>query len=90
MAFTGAAVPTNTRGNHLFIALKPLNERKITRRRSSTGCAAQLNRLPVASTFLQASRISASATGSSALYQYTLQSDNVSDLTVWGPRMLRR
>jgi len=87
MAFTGGGGATNT-GN-IFIALKPLNERKITAPEIINRLRPQLNRLPVASTFLQASQdLRIGGRGSSALYQYTLQSDNVSDLTVWGPRML--
>jgi multidrug efflux pump len=87
MAFTGGGGATNS-GN-IFIALKPLDERKITAPEIINRLRPQLNRLPVASTFLQASQdLRIGGRGSSALYQYTLQSDNVSDLTVWGPRML--
>jgi multidrug efflux pump len=87
MAFTGGGGATNT-GN-VFIALKPLNERKIAAPDIINRIRPQLNRLPVASTFLQASQdLRIGGRGSSALYQYTLQSDNVSDLTVWGPRIL--
>jgi len=87
MAFTGGGGATNT-GN-IFIALKPLDERKIGAPDIINRIRPQLNRLPVASTFLQASQdLRIGGRGSSALYQYTLQSDNVSDLTVWGPRIL--
>jgi len=87
MAFTGGGGATNT-GN-IFIALKPLDERKLAAPDIINRIRPQLNRLPVASTFLQASQdLRIGGRGSSALYQYTLQSDNVSDLTVWGPRIL--
>jgi multidrug efflux pump len=87
MAFTGGGGATNT-GN-IFIALKPLNERKIAAPDIINRIRPQLNRLPVASTFLQASQdLRIGGRGSSALYQYTLQSDNPSDLAVWAPRML--
>jgi multidrug efflux pump len=87
MAFTGGGGATNS-GN-IFIALKPLNERKIAAPDIINRIRPQLNRLPVASTFLQASQdLRIGGRGSSALYQYTLQSDNPSDLAVWAPRML--
>jgi multidrug efflux pump len=87
IAFTGGGGATNT-GN-IFIALKPLNERKITAPEIINRLRPQLNRLPVASAFLQASQdLRIGGRGSSALYQYTIQSDNVSDLTTWGPRLL--
>src|SRR5712664_422722 len=87
MAFTGGGGATNT-GN-IFIALKPLDERKTGAPDIINRIRPQLNRLLVASTFLQASQdLRIGGRGSSALYRYTLQSDNPSDLTVWGPRIL--
>jgi multidrug efflux pump len=87
IGFTGGGGATNT-GN-IFIALKPLNERKIGAPDIINRLRPQLNRLPVASIFLQASQdLRIGGRGSSALYQYTLQSDNSSDLAIWGPRML--
>jgi multidrug efflux pump len=87
IGFTGGGGATNT-GN-VFIALKPLKERKITAPEIINRIRPQLNRLPVASAFLQASQdLRIGGRGSAALYQYTLQSDDVSDLTTWGPKML--
>jgi len=87
MAITGGGGATNT-GN-IFIALKPLNARKTAAPDIINRIRPQLNRLPVASTFLQASQdLRIGGRGSSALYQYTLQSDNPSDLAIWGPRIL--
>jgi multidrug efflux pump len=86
MAFTGGGGATNT-GN-MFIALKPLSERKIGAPEIINRLRPQLNRLPVASAFLQASQdLRIGGRGSSALYQYTIQSDNISDLATWGPRV---
>ena len=46
----------------------------------------KLNRLPVASAFLQAAQdLRIGGRSSAALYQYTIQSDNVQDLAHWGP-----
>ena len=48
-----------------------------------------MNRLPVASAFLQAAPdLRIGGRGSNALYQYTLQADNVADLAHWGPILL--
>jgi multidrug efflux pump len=86
VAFTGGGGATNT-GN-LFVALKPLNERKISAPDVIGRIRPQLNRLPVASAFLQPSQdLRIGGRGSAALYQYTIQSDTVSDLATWGPRV---
>jgi multidrug efflux pump len=50
----------------------------------------KLNRLPVASAFLQAAQdLRIGGRSSNALYQYTIQSDNVQDLAHWGPSCWR-
>jgi multidrug efflux pump len=87
IAFTGSAGATNT--GLFYVALKPLAERGASAARIIDRLRPQLNRLPVASAFLQAVqdlRIGARATN--ALYQYTIQSDNVQDLSKWGPVLL--
>jgi multidrug efflux pump len=86
MAFTGGGGATNT-GN-IFIALKPLNERKVGAPQIIGRLRPQLNSLPVASAFLQASQdLRIGGRGSAALYQYTIQSDNIPELAAWGPRV---
>jgi len=87
IAFTGGQGATN--GGFIFIALKPLNERKVSAPEIINRLRPKLNRLPVASTFLQASQdLRIGGRGSSALYQYTIQADNTPDLALWGPRLL--
>jgi multidrug efflux pump len=87
IAFTGGGGATNT-GN-IFIALKPLNERKIGAPDIINRLRPQLNRLPVATAFLQAQQdIRIGGRSSAALYQYTIQSDTVADLMTWGPKLL--
>jgi len=85
-AYTGGG-----NGGFIYIALKPLSQRPpksgamdvINRLRP------KLNRLPVAQAFLQAAQdIRIGARGSNALYQYTIQADNVDDLNKWGPVLL--
>ncbi len=87
MGFTGGGGATNT-GN-LFVILKPLNVRKIGAADVINRLRPKLNRLPVASAFLQASQdLRIGGRGGNALYQYTLQADNVADLQTWGPKLL--
>jgi multidrug efflux pump len=87
IAFTGGGGATNT-GN-IFISLKPLNQRKIAAPDIINRLRPQLNRLPVASVFLQAAQdIRVGGRSANALYQYTIQSDTVTDLATWGPKLL--
>ena len=96
-AYTGGNGPSN--GGFIYIALKPLGTQCV----ESQTCAVRrtgapdiinrlrpkLNRLPVASAFLQAAQdLRIGGRGSAALYQYTIQSDNVQDLAHWGPILL--
>jgi multidrug efflux pump len=87
IAFTGGQGTLNS-GN-IFVALKPLNIRKIGAPEIINRLRPKLNRLPVASAFLQASQdLRIGGRSSNALYQYTIQADNLPDLTTWGPRLL--
>ena len=71
------------------IALKPLNVRKISAAEVINRLRPKLNRLPVASAFFQAAQdLRIGGRSSNALYQYTIQSDNVQDLSIWGPKLL--
>jgi multidrug efflux pump len=86
-AYTGGNGATN--GGFIYIALKPLNERKIGAADIINRLRPKLNRLPVASAFLQAAQdLRIGGRSSAALYQYTIQSDNVQDLSKWGPILL--
>jgi multidrug efflux pump len=71
------------------IALKPLNVRKISAADVINRLRPKLNKLPVASAFLQAAQdLRIGGRQGNALYQYTIQSDNVQDLSHWGPILL--
>jgi len=79
----------NGNGGFIYIALKPLDVRKVSAEQIINRLRPKLNRLPVASAFLQAAQdLRIGGRGSAALYQYTLQSDNVQDLSKWGPILL--
>jgi multidrug efflux pump len=73
----------------VYVSLKPLNERKIGAPAIINRLRPKLNRLPVASIFLQAAQdLRIGGRGSNALYQYTIQADSVSDLAHWAPILL--
>ncbi|MGA9667677.1 MAG: efflux RND transporter permease subunit [Terracidiphilus sp.] len=85
--YTGGQGSSN--GGFVFIALKPLAERKVTAPEIINRLRPKMNRLPVAQAFLQAAQdLRIGGRGSAALYQYTIQSDNVQDLSIWGPKLL--
>jgi multidrug efflux pump len=87
IAFTGGQGTSNS-GN-IFVALKPLSIRKISAPDIINRLRPKLNRLPVASAFLQASQdLRIGGRSSNALYQYTIQADSLNDLKTWGPRLL--
>ena len=88
IAFTGGNGATNT--GSLYVALKPLAARNsVSATRIINRLRPQLNRLPVASAFLQAVQdLKIGGRSSNAMYQYTSQSDNMQDLTEWAPKLL--
>jgi multidrug efflux pump len=87
IVFTGGSGATNT--GFVYIALKPLSERQTGAADIINRLRPKLNRLPVASVFLQASQdLRIGGRGSNALYQYTLQSDSATELVQWGPKVL--
>jgi multidrug efflux pump len=89
IAFTGGGGPSN--GGFIYIALKPLEDRKVTAPEIIGRLRPKMSRLPVASAFLQAAQdLRVGGRSSNALYQYTIQSDNVRELSQWGPILLAR
>ncbi|MDB4967842.1 MAG: acriflavin resistance protein [Myxococcales bacterium] len=87
IAFTGTQGATNT--GSLFITLKPLAERKVDAFQIIDRLRRRLHRIHAASTFLQAVQdVRIGGRTSNAMYQYTIQSDDVHELAKWGPLML--
>ncbi len=74
----------------MFVALKPLAEREnVSASDVINRLRPKLNRITGASSFLQASQdLRIGGRGSNALYQYTIQADNLADLATWGPKLL--
>ena len=90
-AYTGGNGSSN--GGFIYIALKPLGKGPGERTQSAEQIINELRpkmaRLPVASAFLQAAQdLRIGGRGSNALYQYTIQSDDIPDLAKWGPILL--
>jgi multidrug efflux pump len=89
IAFTGTQGTLNS--GTILIALKPLDIRKVTAPQIINRLRPKMNRLPVASAFLQAAQdLRIGGRSSNALYQYTIQSDDVKELSHWGPILLAR
>ncbi len=87
ISFTGGSGATNA--GSLYVALKPLAARNVSAAQIIDRLRPQLNRLPVASAFLQPVQdLRIGGRSSNAMYQYTIQADNVQDLSKWGPILL--
>ena len=87
VAFVGGMGAANS--GFLFCALKPLEERKLRADDVIARLRPKLNAVPGASLFLQAGQdLRIGGRNSSAQYQYTIQSDNLEDLSKWGPILL--
>ncbi|HXP41929.1 MAG TPA: efflux RND transporter permease subunit, partial [Candidatus Acidoferrales bacterium] len=88
-AFTGGGGAVNT--GFVYLALKPLNERKISASALLDRLRPQLVSIPGATVFLQAGQdLRIGGRQSNAQYQYTIQSDNIDDLVKWGPILLSK
>jgi multidrug efflux pump len=96
-AYTGGNGASN--GGFIYMALKPLGTsckegpkcdvRQAGAMNVINRLRPKLNRLPVASVFLQPHQdLRIGGRSSNALYQYTIQCDNFPDLAHWGPILL--
>ena len=87
IAFTGGGGAANS--GFVYLALKPLEVRKLRADQVIARLRPKLNSVPGASLFLQAGQdLRIGGRQSSAQYQYTIQSDNLNDLVKWGPILL--
>ncbi|MGA2273486.1 MAG: multidrug efflux RND transporter permease subunit [Bryobacteraceae bacterium] len=88
--FTGGGRGGSTNTGSMFIALKPLAERKISGDLVIARLRPKLARIPGASLYLQANQdIRVGGRNSAAQYQYTMRGDNLDDLNAFAPRMFR-
>jgi len=87
VTFVGGNGATNS--GFVYVALKPLEERKISSSQVINRLRPKLAGVPGAMTFLQAGQdLRIGGRQSNAQYQYTIQSENLSDLVKWGPIVL--
>ncbi len=93
VAFTGGTGGGGSTSNtgRMFISLKPPDEREAGAREIIGRLRGKLAVIPGASTFLQpVQELRVGGRASNALYQYTLQGDNLEDLNEWAPRVLQQ
>jgi multidrug efflux pump len=75
----------------MFAQLKPLNVRKVSADQVIARIRSKTSGIPGAALYLQAVQdLSVGGRGSAAQYQYTLQADNLNDLTHWAPILQQR
>ncbi|HEY8100058.1 MAG TPA: multidrug efflux RND transporter permease subunit [Burkholderiaceae bacterium] len=85
--FTGGSQRNTGR---MFISLKPLNERKASADDVINRLRGKLAVVPGATLFMQSAQdIRAGGRSSNAQYQYTLQGDNLDELSAWSPRFMQ-
>jgi multidrug efflux pump len=90
-AYTGGNGASN--GGFIYVALKPLGsgpgQRKDSAMQVINELRPSITSMPIASAFLQPVQdLRIGGRSSAALYQYTVQSDNIHDLAHWGPILL--
>ena len=88
-SFTGGGSGGSTA--RMFAQLKPLGERKISADQVIARIRAKTAKIPGAALYLQAVQdLSVGGRFGGAQYQYTLQADNLEDLTHWAPILQQR
>jgi multidrug efflux pump len=85
VGFTGGG---QTNSGFVFVALKPLAERKLSVDQVIARMRPKLNAVPGARLFLQAVQdIRVGGRQTNAQYQFTLQGDSLTELNEWGPKI---
>ena len=88
IGFTGGQRGMNS--GIMFATLKPLEERKLTVNELMERLRAKLENEPGARLILQPPQdLRIGARGSSALFEYALQADNLPELRTWIPRIVK-
>jgi multidrug efflux pump len=89
ISFTGGGSGGSTA--RMFSQLKPLSERKLSADQVIARIRSKTAGIPGASLYLQAVQdLSVGGRMGAAQYQYTLQADNLDDLTHWAPILQKR
>ena len=88
IGFTGGQRSTNT--GLMFATLKPLEERQLSVDKLMTRLRGKLKNEPGAQLILQSPQdLRIGARGSSALFEYSLQADNLEELRTWVPQIVK-
>jgi len=88
IGFTGGQRSTNS--GQMFATLKPLEERQLSVDKLMTRLRGKLKNEPGAQLILQSPQdLRIGARGSSALFEYTLQTDNLEELRTWVPQIVK-
>ena len=88
VGFVGGRAVSNT--GSLFIDLKPLGDRKVSADQVINRLRGKLAVVPGATLFMRAAQeLQVGGRASNAQYQYTLRGENLQELSLWAPRMLR-
>ena len=86
---SGGGATTNT--GRMFIALKPLKERKVSSDQVINRLRKPLSAVSGAALFLQsAQELNVGGRFSDAQYQYTLSSEDLTELNTWAPRLMAK
>jgi multidrug efflux pump len=90
IGFSGGGGGTTINTGRVFIALKPLAQRKATADQIINRLRPKLAVVPGATLYMQAVQdVRIGGRMSAAQYQYTIQSDNLAELNHWGPVLLK-
>ncbi|MFE8147517.1 multidrug efflux RND transporter permease subunit MdtC [Brenneria goodwinii] len=85
---TGFTGGSRTNSGSMFVSLKPLSERDVSAQQVIGRLRAKLAKEPGANLFLMAEQdVRTGGRESSAGYQYTLLSDDLSELRIWEPKI---
>ena len=88
IGFTGGQRSTNS--GQMFATLKPLEERQLSVDKLMTRLRGKLKNEPGAQLILQSPQdLRLGARGSSALFEYSLQADNLEELRTWVPQIVK-
>ncbi len=91
IGFTGGGGGSTVNSSRMFISLQPFTKRKATANQIIARLRKKLAHIPGAPTFLQPVQdLRVGGRMGNALYQYTLQGENVTELNGWGQKMLRK
>jgi multidrug efflux pump len=91
IGFTGGGGGSTVNSARMFISLQPFAKRKATANQVIGRLRKKLSGIPGSPTFLQPVQdLRVGGRMGNALYQYTLQGENVTELNSWGQKMLQK